>query len=82
MKTTQNDVNHYLLSELVRLRAKAEANEGVLRFLIEHYWPEAAEMLLQKVRVMERKRLEQLLIDHPLLRGDFDDLFQQLTSLD
>ncbi|MBW6489743.1 MAG: hypothetical protein K0B15_00985 [Lentimicrobium sp.] len=82
MQTTQNELNHYLLGELLLPKARQEALKGGVVALVEQLKPGQRHEFLKGLEIAEKQALRFFLAELPLAQSDFEDLLNQLTAED
>ncbi len=82
MVIDQEKYAHYVLGELLMLRAKVIVLESTVQTLVLACRPEYYDEYVKSLESVFEQTARALLADHPFLKNDFDALMSQLSPGD
>jgi hypothetical protein len=78
MKINSDDFATHLLAQVLRLQAEVYVLNATIVSISEQVTPGVSEILREKMQEQTESVYQQLLIDHPFLKNDFDDLLSSV----
>ena len=82
MKIDSDKFANYVLVEILRLKAQTEVLKGAIGVLVETMKPGSSAELLKSLEALSEDRFRTLLVDHPFVQDEFDDLLSSAFPKD
>lgn len=82
MKIDSDKFANYVLVEILRLKAQTEVLKGAIGVLVENMKPGSSAELLKSLEALSEDRFRTLLVDHPFVQDEFDDLLSSAFPKD
>lgn len=80
MNIDPNEFATYAFKEILTLKSQTMVLEQAVLALLQIVKPEACAKFEESLKVLQKSAYEEILINHPFLKKDFDDLMREAFS--
>jgi hypothetical protein len=80
MEININDFSKYIFFEILKIEAKQKILEAAINAIVNKDKPEIYDRWIKSQKELELSYLEELLLNHPFLKDDFDELLDELKQ--